>query len=791
METFVEPTYPIIRREMYDEDYMETFVEPTYPIVRREMFDEDNMKHLLVDDRYSQADRKRMSLYYKKKRNAGEAQVVYTLASGCEANSLGRLFAQNSLGIANWAWTMRNPLAQKWYWDIDIANSHYRIALEFCKRYEIPYEKIAHYCDNRQAVLSMVCPESRDRAKMEFLKVLYGGDIKLYSCYANIGDGIISKEGFAYLKGMVAEIALLADTIWTNYPQYHNLKTGADYEDKKSVRISKKPNPKASLMSLIFQTEERKMLMLIAEHFRLNGRYMGVFIHDGGYVEKISDETEFPKDLLVEASQEIERHLGYKVTLIQKPITHNWEPKNPLKNTVNLFDEWEKTHSKIVDTGMYVEEVVRDGQSTIIVRGEKRLQECFRHLTITEQKVDKNFETKDVKVSFIDKWTTTDTIRQYTHMGVYPPPLKCPETVFNIWRPFEASRLIFEDAPEELEMFKKLMYHLGGKDEKVALYLIQWLAQSLQYPAEKTGIIPNLISHQGAGKGAFFDTISALTGAGRFISTAEPKDIFDNFNVPMECAFFINLNEMNAKQMKAFEGHLKHLATEPYMRIVRKGSDPYQIKSFHRFITTTNDEFGCVVMKTDDRRNFIVRASDDLIPDLQFFIDYRTKILNSSAGLSTIYNYLMNIKGMDKFREIKKPRTNYEEELLLLNRSPYEAWVEEYTNRNRETTETRFKSKDLFDDFLKFTEAKDNHKFTPGSFGMRIMNVVLGGITRGGQVKSRGMVYETKEFNWALLRKRYPYKEIECIDDLAYNTDEEDECDTINTVHSKLISGVE
>ena len=771
---------------------METFVEPTYPIVRREMFDEDNMKNLLVDDRYSQADRKRMSLYYKKKRNAGEAQVIYTLASGCEANSLGRLFAQNSLGIANWAWTMRNPLAQKWYWDIDIANSHYRIALEFCKRYEIPYEKIAHYCDNRQAVLSMVCPESRDRAKMEFLKVLYGGDIKLYSCYANIGDGIISKEGFAYLKGMVAEIALLAETIWTNYPQYHNLKTGADYEDKKSVRISKKPNPKASLMSLIFQTEERKMLMLIAEHFRLNGRYMGVLIHDGGYVEKINDETEFPKDLLVGASQEIERHLGYNVTLIQKPITHNWEPKNPLKNTVNLFDEWEKTHCKILDTGMYVEEVVRDGQSTILVRCEKRLQECFRHLSITEQVIDKNFETKDVKVSFIDKWTKhNDTIRTYTHMGVYPPPLEYPDTVFNLWKPFEASKLIIEESPEALEMFKKLMFHLGGKDDNVALYLIQWLAQSLQYPAIKTGVIPNLISNQGAGKGSFWDTITALMGTCRIISTAEPDNVFGRFNAQLASAFMINFNEMNITQMNAFEGKLRLIATDPIIQVEKKQCDSFPIKSYHRFIVTTNNEFGCVVMKNDDRRNFIVRASDDLIPDKQFFIDYRAKVINSNAGLSTVYNYLMNIEGMDKFINIKKPRTNYEEELILLNRTPYEAWVEDYTNRNRETTETRFKSKDLFYDFLKFTEAKDNHKFTPGSFGMRIMNVVLGGITRGGQVKSRGMVYETKEFNWALLRKRYPYKEIECIDDLAYNTDEEDECDTINTVHSKLITGVE
>jgi hypothetical protein len=47
-----------------------------------------------------------------------------------------------------------------------------------------------------------------------------------------------------------------------------------------------------------------------------------------------------------------------------------------------------------------------------------------------------------------------------------------PDTVFNLWKPFEASKLIIEESPEALEMFKKLMFYLGGKDERVAEYLI-------------------------------------------------------------------------------------------------------------------------------------------------------------------------------------------------------------------------------------------------------------------------------------------------------------------------------
>ena len=100
---------------------------------------------------------------------------------------------------------------------------------------------------------------NRKKAKTEFLKILYGGDIKLYNpFYDEVADGEITMEGFAFLKNLQKEIEVLMTMIWNKYSYLHNLKIG---QDKK--QISKKPNCRASLMSLIFQTEERKILMFI------------------------------------------------------------------------------------------------------------------------------------------------------------------------------------------------------------------------------------------------------------------------------------------------------------------------------------------------------------------------------------------------------------------------------------------------------------------------------------------------------------------------------------------------
>ena len=81
--------------------------------------------------------------------------------------------------------------------------------------------------------------------------------------------------------------------IWEKYPQFHKLKT-----DKEKKMICKKPNPQASLMSLVFQTEECKMLLIWDQYLAQQKRYLGIFIHDGGCVEKLEKETQFPTELL-------------------------------------------------------------------------------------------------------------------------------------------------------------------------------------------------------------------------------------------------------------------------------------------------------------------------------------------------------------------------------------------------------------------------------------------------------------------------------------------------------------
>jgi hypothetical protein len=274
-----------------------------------------------IDERFNKKDRQRLTNYNKHRLSGSIINVSYRFANGCEEHQLGRLFPDDSIGLQSFRFDLRNPIAKKYYWDIDIENCHYIIAYRFCQLYSIQSHCILNYINDREALLKMVS-NNRKKAKTEFLKILYGGDIKLYNpFYDEVADGEITMEGFAFLKNLQKEIEVLMTMIWNKYSYLHNLKIG---QDKK--QISKKTNCRASLMSLVFQTEERKILMFIDYLLTKQNRYMGVFIHDGGYVEKLEGETCFPQELLNEISLMVNERMNYKIKLVQKEITYDWTP---------------------------------------------------------------------------------------------------------------------------------------------------------------------------------------------------------------------------------------------------------------------------------------------------------------------------------------------------------------------------------------------------------------------------------------------------------------------------------
>lgn len=641
-----------------------TFSEPSYPIVLREKFDEDIIKSIIADEAYSIQERKVVSAYYKQKYGAGEKNVIYQFGMGCEEYKLGRLFAENNLGIANWSWTIRNPLAQKWYWDIDIANAHYKIAVKYCEMYGLEHGRLRDYCENRNEKLKMVCPESRDRAKLEFLKTLYGDKPKDYGFYVNDVEGVITPEGLTYVNSLKAEVALLMKTIWEKHPHYHDLKTG---KDKKSIK--KKDNPQASLMSLIFQTEERKMLMCLNEYMKVNKRPFGVFIHDGGYIEKLKDEKEFPKELLIGGAEAIKEFLGYDVRIEQKEITHNWKPK--VINTESY--EYKKAKFEERNALVGTTFVVEHGDGYIEYMKEKDAKLKFANWRINEM----DHETMKMKnIPFLDKYIIDTNRTEYDRIDFQPNPNFDNPRIYNLFDGFEVEKIkdkIVIDKTKMDEKIKVFIDHLHYLTSGNEDFMIKWLAFIIQHPHIKTevGILLRdqgdlLNEGGGTGKNQFYERIAnKMIGDKYCYFIDDNNEIYNSFNSLFEGKLFVFVDEAAGKANHQNSDTLKSKITKKKLNVNKKQVSQYTVSDYSNYIFCSNNA-NPIPLKKGDRRWAVFDVNPEKRGNKEYF-ENLVKNLEDDEVIQYFYHYLKyevqtyknafelsnNIPSTDAYRELK------------------------------------------------------------------------------------------------------------------------------------------
>jgi hypothetical protein len=296
-----------------------TQVQTDLKYVKTELYDPDVMDALLCDTKsYSKKDLGALGRYKKHRVQGNQSQVVYSFGNGCEEAQLGRLYAKGGLGLQSFPFDIRNPLIEKFYWDCDMENAHYNILAKLGEEWGVKVASIRQYIDNRDAELEKVS-SVRAVAKTSFLKVAYGGNIKLYNETYN-DEGIGCDGDVSLLKKIEREMATIVDLCWTKYEAYRKIVKG-------------RTNPKFSLFALILQTEERKCLLAMDDYAKTQGRDIDIFIHDGGEVRKLPNETECPEALLRGFEKAILERTGYAMRIVSKPFKHKFK-----KTEVRLLD---------------------------------------------------------------------------------------------------------------------------------------------------------------------------------------------------------------------------------------------------------------------------------------------------------------------------------------------------------------------------------------------------------------------------------------------------------------------
>jgi hypothetical protein len=649
----------------------------------------------------------------------GEIRRIYAYTLKTPNEVGGRLYCGNSVqGLSK---QFRGFLCGGIMTDIDMKNAHPTIARYLCRINKIEYPNLNYYIQNR----AQICERFGEDGKTVFLKAL--NDDKLNK---KIKDDFFKNFDVECKNIQKAIIAL---------PKYKHIVD--------TTPLDKAYNWNGSAFNRIMCVYENKILDEVITVLNGHQIELGALMFDGCMVygdqygnENLLREIEARVNSVFEGLNMI---FAYKEhdSAIQMPESIEEEECQADDGYASIKAEFEKTHAKIVSKAIYIEEQEND---EVVIMTRSKMRDAYEHYKY----VDYSGEQPKIK-TFILAWFNDENIRCYQDMGIYPPPTSIPKTIYNLWKPFAVSihNTDYEKDDEGLQKFFNHVKILCGNDEKVADYFIKWLAQMFQYPAVKT-IAPTFISDEGAGKGTFLELLGYMMGPKKIMETTQPsRDVWGNFNSIMSSSFFVNLNEMCKKEAQESEGKIKGLITDARLIINKKNQDPYEVQSYHRFLITSNNKDPINTQK-GDRRNVIVRSSDEKVDDIDYFIDLRASFARVRTQ-RTIYDYLMGIEGMDKFHSIPRPETEYHADMKDMNRNLYDRWVEDLARRYEKSATREFYGEEQCDAFKDWMNKCSITNFETNSIKMAlaIKRLKIPGIESGvrGGTKGNKTVYNIVE----------------------------------------------
>ena len=633
----------------------------------------------------------------------GEMKKLYKHS---EASDKGRLYGSDS--IQGLDAIIRGYLFRGRTTDIDQVNSHPKLLRYICRINLIRCPILEEYVNNRDEILEDLKNDGIEDPKTLLLKVI------------NSEKAPRTKNTF--IKDLIKEIKKIRGELLLN----------DEYNDLLKEAIKHKPNNiSGSFINRLLCYYENEVLQIMINHINHRGLEIACLSFDGLLIYGDADEK-----LLTELETEINDYfdgmnMKLKIKEHSDVITDELLESIPLidddlPSYENLKREFEEKHAKIINKGMYIQSY----NDRVLMKKRMEMFESYEHLKFLEVDADGNEKAKQ----FITTWFSDANIKKYTDLGIYPPPLTCPPDVYNLWTGF---------AMEHIDDYKKVDFDiilnhikiLCNNEEIVSDYIIKWLAQMVQYPAIKTKV-PTFISKEGVGKSWLIKLFKVMFGNDKVLETSNPsRDVWGDFNGMMMNAFIVNLNEISKKETMEAEGKLKSLVTEPTIPINMKGKNQFEVESYHRFINTTNSEEP-INSKKDDRRNLIIRCSDEKKGDCDYF-DELFGILENKDAVKSFFEYLKSIPDMNKFNNIPTPTTEYHQDLQELSRTPIELFVRNIVEEAT-TDEVKYSSKDLFEEFKEYIfENKIKYEVNSNQFAVRLKR----SITKGIETK------KTKQFN--------------------------------------------
>lgn len=649
-------------------------------------------------------------------------EIVYIKYHQCYG--IGRHYSDDknkkTLSIITLPRVIKHTIMKYLGWiDIDMVSAHPSIACEVGRRANKEFKYIRKYLDNRDQILNDIInvysfqdnPITRDEAKSLFNIMAYGGG---FDTWKNSKEGLDGKpiqyenaDAYPFIKKYKKDCKEAKELIYNSNPEIVEKVIGDLQEGSDEL--------KRRVCSYFYGSIENELLYSLYKHLLdkdliIDGE---VALEYDGMCFKPKDNINYQEEVEEFSNQYFEKNnfrMNFKVKdydrvnqeIIDERLTLNDEEdeededldveqelrciKEGMWDNYSSCKKWfEKIHFKVINTAnFYKEDVNNDGGIELVCYSKTSLTTAYEDIFFKQERINpKTGEVVRETLTFIEHWIVDNKKRKYEKLDCIAPPLEPREGVYNVWKPFRMELLNFENYDflnDEVvkEGVKKWLNHifiLCNKNKRDTEFFLRWLGQMLKYPAIKT-FCPSLVSKEGAGKGTLLKLLKKIMGNSKIFETPEPeRDVWGHFNSKMASAFFVVLNEVSCNVLKGNDGKFKNLITDETININGKGDKTYTIPSIHRFMITTNyDNPVGSMSKKDDRRNVIIRCSDELIGNHTYFEEMNNLLQDDRVNYA-LYQHLISLKGLEELTIIE---TDYHKIIKGGNKDIIQQFIEDF-----------------------------------------------------------------------------------------------------------------
>ena len=659
---------------------------PSKP-TKRETFDINALENLLRHDGISNDDKRALRLYKKARENGNEVSVIYEFGKKLTS---GRIYPQKGRGLQSFPSAIRACLAQKYYWDIDMVNSQPVIMVAKCKQFGWPCPMLEEYVLNRADKLAELMAElgcDRAGAKQICLSILFGA-----TAYKNIPP---------YFLDLMTELSMISILAKDKFPII-------------AEAVKSMPRPNASCLAHWIQGEEATIMEFIDAFLKTKGRTLDVNIHDGGLVRKWDGETVFPVSILRDIEQAVVSQFGIAISMEVKHLTHTF-----------TFEDNGEVPVGVVINDLYATRrfVELCGDDLRKHAGEIHILKDDGRWSVSPDDI-KSRVFNYPQMCFYQVGATSPRDYHGNNRNVSALLANLSTQVKNGIVPFqfdyEFVSTTGNNSEKIIQCFSELLNINSNNNLDVRNYMVNWLAHSIQKPAELPGVAMIFSGAKGCGKDTLFDFLGEFVYGSRYYSNYDRTiKLFEKHDTQRMGKIFVKVEEADRRICLENANALKSMLTSNTLVFEPKNKGEITIDNHVRMVMTVNQAIP-VDLSQGERRFMITNCSTMYVGKFDFWNDIRAMLFNPEAG-RVIGEWLM-AQDISNFQAKKFPICAYQEEVKEEVKCSENLFVEQWDGEPLTATEF----------FSKYTEFCNENNltrcFNMTSLGLKLIVLVRDGL---------------------------------------------------------------